>query len=96
MKTFPSKHPSETFAVSFDFSALTATIDSAVVVATIHAGTDTTPASVLSGAATAATATATQRVISGESGNDYLLTCTAVAGANTWVLEAVLPVRTLI
>ena len=75
---------------------MAASIDSAVVVATVYAGADTAPSSVLSGTATVATATATQQVVDGVAGNDYLLTCTAISGADTWVLEAVLPVRTLI
>lgn len=90
--TFPQKHPGESFAVEFDFSAHGAAVTGATVAVSAIIGADPNPSSLLSGASQIEGAVVRQRVASGLPGVHYLMTVTATDGTDTWVLEQILPV----
>lgn len=78
------KPSGETTKVVFDFLSrlsLGETISTAAVVATVYSGTDSTPAAIISGAASISGSQVTQKVTGGTVGVVYELTCTAVTSA---------------
>lgn len=93
MINLPPKHPSEAFAVTFDFARLTTSIDSASVSVSLAAGVDASPAAVLDGAAQVVGTTVLQRVRGGVDMANYFFLANAVSGLDTWSVEALLAVR---
>lgn len=93
-KTWKPKDPRERFAVEFDFSAELAAVAIADVTVELLSGDDPDPDALLDGAAQAVGQTVRQRVQGGVDRCKYLLTATASDGTETYVLVAVLPVRT--
>jgi len=93
-KTWQPKDPREKFAVTFDFSAELAEITTATVAVELLDGDDSDPAALLLGTAQIAGLTVRQRVHDGADQCRYLLTATASDGAETYVLAAILPVKT--
>lgn len=80
----PSKLASETKNVTFDFSSQLAvgeTISTQAVTAAVYSGTDASPSSLISGAASASGAVVTQKVTGGVTGVLYELTCTITTSA---------------
>ena len=94
MMVFPDKDPEETITVTFDFSAVAATIASATVAALAAQGLDDpAAAAMLSGQASIAGPLVIQRVTGGLSGTTYILRCVANdADGEVHVLSAALPV----
>ena len=78
--TLEGKLSSETRTESFDFTsrlAASETISTASVAATVYSGTDASPSSIISGAASISGAQVTQKLTGGVEGVTYSLTCTA-------------------
>ncbi|GBL46218.1 hypothetical protein SFMTTN_2031 [Sulfuriferula multivorans] len=93
MTEFRPKHPSEAFALEFDFSRLTTSIDSATIAITVVAGVDASPAAVLDGAAQIVGAVVYQRIRAGVDMTNYFFEANGVSGLDKWSIEALLPVR---
>lgn len=93
-QTLTPKDPAESFAVSFDFSRLLETVTAANVTAAIASGKTGAPEAILNGAAQVIGTQVLQRVSGGQVGSDYLLRCEASDGTETYVLTALMPVRT--
>lgn len=84
IQVLPSKLSTETQNIQFDFTSMLAvseTISSQAVVCTVYSGTDASPSSVISGAATASGPRVSQLVTAGTVGVIYLLTCTVTTSA---------------
>lgn len=94
MNQFPTKHPTEVFAVEIDFAKLfgAATVTSASVAASVYLGQDAAPGNILYGTVQIAGTKVTHRVQNGVAGTTYLLVFTATDGENIWVHEHLLPV----
>lgn len=93
-----TKGPGETVTVTFDFSALTASVTNPSVTATVDSGLpDSNPAAMLSGALQIVGAKVLQQITLGQAGTNYELSCaiTAADGASRYVLADVVPVLTL-
>lgn len=92
---FSPKAPAEILVLGFDFERLTASPLSPVVTIDRHAGEpDPTPSAMLSGAPSVSGSKVLQRVIAGNAGTDYVLTCQIdTADGSRYVLSGVLPVR---
>jgi hypothetical protein len=81
MRPDNAKTVSSTLVQTFNFArwlAISETITSASVVATVYSGNDTDPSAIFSGAAAVSGAEVTRTVTGGVLGNVYLLTATAV------------------
>lgn len=92
---FSTKDPQEVIVVTFDFSALTATVTSPSVTASVASGKpDASPSAVLSGTPAISGAKILQTVIAGQDGTSYDLVCkvTSSDGIQKFVLSDVLPV----
>ena len=75
------KSVSETVTLAFSFLshlATSETISSASTTATVYSGTDASPSSLISGAASISGSTDSQKVIGGTLGVTYILVCSAV------------------
>ena len=75
------KSVSETVTLAFSFLSHLATgetISSASTTATVYSGTDASPSSLISGAASISGSTVSQKVIGGTLGVTYILVCSAV------------------
>lgn len=90
--TFPQKHPGETFAVEFDFTAHTQSIAGASISVIPLIGADANPSGILSGSLQIEGGIVRQRVTAGVPGVHYLMAASATDGTDTWVLEQILPV----
>jgi hypothetical protein len=92
----PSKFLGESPNVKFDFTsslAPTETISTQVCTATVYSGTDSSPQSIIAGAASASGQVVTQRVIGGVVGVIYELKCTITTSlGQTLQLVGYLPV----
>ena len=80
----PPKFQGASQNVSFNFAsnlAIGETITGQYVTASVFSGTDPAPGSILSGLATSAGSTVTQRVTGGTPGTIYELLCTAVTSS---------------
>jgi len=92
MKIMGPKDPEESKVLAFEFDqdiASTDSIVSAVVTASVHAGTDPTASTLVSGAATFSGTTVYQRVSGGVSGVTYKLRAKATDSAgNVHILVA--------
>lgn len=79
-QVLPPKLQGETIQLTpFDFSSKMAsgeTISTQSVTATVYSGVDSSPSSIISGAATASGQTVLQKVTAGVTGTTYLLLCT--------------------
>lgn len=74
-----AKRVGETRAYSFDYTsalATTETISTKSVAATVYSGTDASPSSIISGAASSTGASVAQKVTGGIAGVIYQLVCT--------------------
>lgn len=83
--TFAGKYAGETVKVTFDFTSMLAsgeTLSTEVVTATVYSGTDASPSSVISGAASASGAVVTQTITGGTLGVVYELKCTVTTSAS--------------
>lgn len=93
---FQAKLLGESVIATFDFtSRLSAseTISTASVAASVFAGTDASPSSVISGAATISGQKVTQKIVGGVLGVMYFLVCTITTSlGQTLELSAYLPV----
>ena len=91
-----AKQTTESVIETFDFTnQLTSaeTIDTAVTTATVYSGTDASPSSIISGAASISGKTVTQMITAGTLGVVYLLTCTITTSLDqTLTLSAFLPI----
>jgi len=75
------KSVSETVTLAFSFLSHLATgetISSASTTATVYSGTDASPSSLISGAASISGSTVSQKVTGGTLGVTYILVCSAV------------------
>lgn len=94
---FDGKILGTNFRALFNFASNLAageTISSASTTATVYSGTDASPSSIISGAASISGATVTQVITGGVAGVIYLLTCTATSSASqAMVREAFLVVK---
>lgn len=92
------KQPTETRSVVFDFISslgVAETISTQSVTATVWSGVDASPASVVSGAATATGTQVTQKLAGGVSGVIYKLVCTITTSlGQTLTQTAYLPILT--
>ena len=82
---------SEVKDYTFDFTsnlAVGETISTQVVVATTYSGTDASPSSTVSGAATASGAVVTQEVTAGTEGVIYKLVCTITTSTGQTLEQA--------
>ena len=78
---FDGKLSGEIVTLAFSFLSHLATgetISSAVTTATVYSGTDASPSSLISGAASISGSTVSQKVIGGTLGVTYILVCSAV------------------
>lgn len=92
---FSDKDPEEVLILTFNFSELTAAVTLPDVSITRKSGTaDASPGNVLDGAPSISGAKVLQRVKGGTAGTDYALRCKVTADGQTYVLSAILPVRT--
>lgn len=91
-----AKRASEIRNEVFDFTSLLAsgeTLSTATTTATVYSGTDASPSSVISGAASISGAKVTQKLTAGTLGVTYLITCTVTTSTSqTLVLEGFLPI----
>lgn len=81
----PNKLSGETKNVTFDFTSDLAsgeTISTKAVAAAVYSGTDASPSSIISGAASSSGAVVTQTVTGGVTGVLYELTCTITTSAS--------------
>ena len=92
---FP-KDAAEIITVTFDFSVVAETLESASVVASSLTGLDdAAPGAIVSGPASVSGALVMQRIIAGQVGTTYALRCTAHdVDGEIHVLTAALPVIT--
>ena len=90
------KDPAEKFAISFDFTALMASITTATVTVEVISGVDATPSTLLNGSPQISGTTVLQRVDDGVSGAVYRLRCLANNATESFVLVAALPVITAV
>lgn len=82
---FQGKVASETINQVFDFTsqlAVSETISTKITTATVYSGTDASPSSVISGAATSSGATVTQALTGGTLGVTYLIVCAITTSAS--------------
>jgi hypothetical protein len=94
--TFPTKDPSESITVTFDFSAETTAVTAPTVTNSVMWSytTDPSPSAMLSGSAQVSGALVLQRVLGGVDLTNYGLRCQATAAnGDTLVVAGVLPVR---
>lgn len=90
---FDDKDPAAVVTLEFDFSRLAASVSAPSVTIALVAGTDEAPlALTLDGSATVSGAKVFQRVTGGLDGCTYALECTASAGSDQLVIDALLPV----
>jgi hypothetical protein len=91
-----AKDPAEIVPVTFDFSALAASIDSIVAVtASVKSGADPSVGAMLYGAATISGTEVRQLVRNGVSGAIYLLRADIAKGSERYALACYLPVEAL-
>lgn len=86
---FQPKVSTERLNLPFDFTSKLAsgeTISTQVVTSTTWSGTDASPSSMISGAASASGAIVTQLVIGGLPGVTYYLTCTITTSAGQTIV----------
>lgn len=92
----PTKDPSESVVVEFDFEGELTSIVSAVVTNTVHDGSDASPSSMLYGTPQIDGTKVLHRVQGGVSGVTYKLRCVATSGMDVIVRSALLPVKTAV
>lgn len=90
----PSKDPSESVVVKFDFSGELLSVDQAQVSVSAYRGTDPNPASILLGSPQLDGPAVLQRIQGGLSGVSYNLRCIGQGGADVIVRSDLLPVKT--
>lgn len=87
---------SDVINLTFDFTsrlAVSETISTQVVTCTVYSGTDASPSSMISGAATASGAVVTQVITAGTEGVVYVLKCVITTSASqTLVMTGILAV----
>jgi hypothetical protein len=87
------KKPGETITVTFDFSALGASVSSPVVTSMVSSGVgDPSPSSILIGQPAISGSKVLQQVSGGVSGTYYELQCAVTMGSNVYELADVLPI----
>jgi hypothetical protein len=89
--SFPIKDATASRVFSFNFQdqlAVGETISSATVAATVYSGTDASPSSIISGAASISGATVSQVITAGTAGVTYVLTCTAVTSTSHTIVSS--------
>lgn len=82
---FPTKLTGETLNLTFDFASKLAsgeTISTQSVAATVYSGTDASPSSIVSGAASKSGSVVTQAITGGTAGVTYQLVCTITTSAS--------------
>lgn len=96
--TLSEKDPAEVITVTFDFSAMAVTINTAALAVSVLSGLpDANPAAILSGALSISDALVIQRIAGGQAGTTYALRCVAHdADGEVHVLTAALPVKTAV
>lgn len=92
---FSPKAPAESVVVGFDFARLTSGPLSPVITIARHAGeADANPGAMLSGSPSVSGSKVLQRIVAGNVGTDYVLTCQIdTADGSRYLLSGVLPVR---
>lgn len=92
--TLPAKLVGETVNTQFDFAsrlAISETISTQVVTASVYSGTDASPSAIVNGAATASGTIVTQSITAGVLGVTYELLCrVTTSAAQTLELSAYL------
>jgi len=92
-KVLSPKDAAEVIPVTFDFSNLVTTIDSAeTTTVTTYSGIDATPSSLIQGDPIVSEPVIVQMIRGGVNGNSYKLRATIVSGSEKYVLSAILPV----
>lgn len=92
---FPAKDPRETIVVTFDFSAVAATVSNPVVTLSLSSGTDINPPAMLLGTAVVSDGNKVlQRVTGGNAGADYRLSCLITSGNQDLLISEILRIRT--
>jgi len=89
--SFPIKDAAASRVFSFNFQdqlAVGETISSATVTAAVYSGTDASPSSLISGAASVSGATVSQVIAAGTAGVTYVLTCTAITSLSHTIASA--------
>ena len=82
---FPSKCSDAYVNLIFDFTSKMAaaeTISTQAVTASVYTGVDASPSAIVSGSASASGKQVTQKIIDGEVGTIYALTCTITTSAS--------------
>lgn len=89
------KDPAEIITVTFDFTALTASVSAPVITATAHSGVvDPAPQAIVSGPAQVDGAKVLQQIVGGVAGANYALRCEIdTPDGQHFALVDVLPVR---
>ena len=91
-KQLSAKDAAEVIVITFDFSSLVATIDSASLSITVVSGIDADASAMLSGSPQITGAKALQLLQNGINGVTYNLRCEALSGSEKFALSALIPV----
>jgi hypothetical protein len=96
-QSFSEKDPQEIVYLTFDFSRLTSTIQTATLTVQRLIGPyDSSPQTMIVGSAVIAKGVVKQRVQNGLANTDYRIRCEAVtADGQRYVLDGILPVRSV-
>lgn len=87
---FPSKLAGSTLTINFDFIsnlAVSETISTQVVTATVYSGTDANPSAMISGSASASGTIVSQSVTGGVEGVVYYLKCTITTSTGQTLVQ---------
>jgi hypothetical protein len=91
--TLPAKFVGETTSVSFNFLsrlAVSETLSTATVTASVYSGVDASPSAIVSGSASISGSTVTQLVTAGTSGVTYVLLCTVTTSTGQTLQQSAL------
>lgn len=86
---FDPKRSGETVTLQFDFAsrlAVSETISTQSVAASVYSGTDASPSAIISGSATASGTIVSQKITAGTIGVTYSLACTITTSAGQTLL----------
>ena len=90
---FTAKDPAESIVLTFDFSAIAASIANSQVTVEVVSGTDASAAAMRSGSPQIEAGKVLQRVVNGVDGADYRFRCEADSGSERLVITETLRVR---
>lgn len=96
MQSISSKTPAEIIPVTFDYTAILASIDAVLsVTIAVYTGTDAEVGTMLSGGPNVAGTQVTQLVRNGVAGVVYMLTALVTSGTSKYELAGFLPVQAI-